>query len=147
MVTSVTKTIDGHEVIITTLPFRKAVPLGIKVGKLLGPAIASFVKDASKIQDASNPENASEVGASVIQAITQFFKDADPEASCQLMVELLRGTFVDKKEVTDVYLDVLFAGKMLLAYNIASAVVEANFPDFLELLGISKVEIPKAIAK
>lgn len=147
MVTSVTKIIDGHEVIITTLPFRRAAPLAVKVGKLIGPAVASFVKDATKIQDASNPENAAEVGASVVQALTQFFKDADPDFSCQVMTELLRGTFVDKKEVTDVYMDVFFAGKLKLAYDIASAVVEANFPDFLELIGISKTEMPTVIVK
>lgn len=147
MVTSVTKTIGNHEVIITTLPLRKAAPLFVKVGKLIGPAIASFVKESSKIKDATDPQNASEVGASVLQAVSQFFRDADPEATCVLITELLRGVFVDKKELNDIYMDVFFAGNMLLAYNIASAVVEVNFPDFLELLGISKTEIPPPMVK
>jgi len=158
MIQTKRKTIDGHEITVTTHPGRRLNQLKVRLIKLLGltilKALASLfdsTKDAG-IQGKKISTTVRKAAARFIEndirltEIAQAFESLeerlDPLEYESLIMEIFAFTNVQngKKSIAlsdPQAFDDIFSGNMLLMYKIIAYVIEVNFTDFFALAATS----------
>ena len=108
------KLIDGATYLVTQLPARRAIKLQTKLIKLLG---SLFISNDS----------------TSFQSMLLNLNENDFEALC---MEMIQGVRKNNVELTPATFDLEFAGDMAGLYKLLFFIVEVNFSNFLELVGI-----------
>ncbi len=125
MLTAHTKTIDGQEWTVTTLPAGVGMEIGSKLIRLLGPALGKAVSAAaSPGQSLLDSESLPAIG----EALTALSLSlGDPEAVALVKRLVTTGVHCGTTEVTLKTFDIHFAGDYLTMLKVAAFAIEANF--------------------
>jgi len=114
MIETKEKTIDGANYSVTQLPARRALRLKAKLIKLCGSMFLG--RDSNSLQAA--------------------FQSIDENQFEALCMEMLQGVRKNGIELTPATFDLEFAGDMASVYKLLCFVVEVNYANFLDMIGI-----------
>ncbi len=114
MIETKEKIIDGSSYSVTQLPARRAIKLQTRLVKLFG---SIFMGNDS----------------SSFQSVCQNLDENQFESLC---MEMIQGVRKNGMELTPATFDLEFAGDLAGIYKLLFFVIEVNFSNFLELLGI-----------
>lgn len=133
------KNIDGATYTVTQLPARRALRLKARLIKLFGPVIAQFF--------IASTENTSEEAkkADIVKAIEILGSHIDENSFENLITDMLSGVRKNGLELTPATIDLEFAGNMAGIYHVIFFVIEVNFSNFFQMIGIgipSNSEMP-----
>ena len=118
------KSIEGSTYQVTQLPARRAIRLKAKLIKLFGPAFAQMY-----IANSAN-------GPDIAKAIEILSSSIDENTFEALIVEVLNGVRKNGVELTPPVIDLEFAGYMATLYQVVWFVLEVNFSNFFQMMGI-----------
>jgi hypothetical protein len=128
MISTQEKIIDGHSVMVTQYPGRRAVEYKARLFKLIGPSFARTLAGAEGFSfDA------------LVPAFDAFTESLEPKTFVNFLIELFCSTRIDGKEITDQVFDDVFAGDMMLLYQVLWYTLEVNYKSFFDKAGIGKV--------
>jgi len=146
---NVEKTIDGHEVSVTTFDGVTGMLMHARLIAVLGPSLGAAFRlirntrlEGAVELDEEAPPLPSGKGSSffedltldvaqaegVVQELTKVYKD--PRAFADLALAMLKESTVDGQEVNRNSFGVIFAGELSLMYKVLALVVEVNYGDF-----------------
>ena len=124
------KVIGGATYTVTQLPARRALRLKAKLIKSFGPALAQFFLAATSEKDAD------ERNSQLVKAIEILSCNIDENSFEALVIEMLNGVRKNGLELTPPTIDLEFAGDMASLYQVLFFVIEVNYSNFLEIIGI-----------
>lgn len=125
------KEINGSIYTVTQLPARRALRLKAKLIKVFGPVLAQFFVTVSDSKDDESTQK-----NNIVKAVEMLGEHLDPNEFENLVVELLQGVRKGGMELTPAIIDLEFAGDMSSLYQVLWFVIEVNFSNFFELMGI-----------
>ena len=128
------KEINGSIYTVTQLPARRALRLKSKLIKVFGPIFAQFFIKVRAEEDSEQAQK-----DSIIKSIEMFSHNLDSTEFEALVMEILQGVRKSGMELTSAIVDMEFAGDMSSLYKLIWFVVEVNFANFFELLGIGNL--------
>ena len=133
MIETKKKIIDGSEFMVRQYGARLGGRIKIRIAKLVGPALATMM-DAKKDQQSTN------VQPEILEkALTTFMEGLSAEDYDSLIMQMIPGyVWKDEKEITEKTFDSEFAGNYSTLYKLLWFILEVNYGDFLELIGIGK---------
>lgn len=118
------KVINNATYSVTQLPARRAIRLKAKLIKMFGASIAQFLDSAeSGIYKA-------------VKAIESLSMTLDENQFENLCMELLTGVRKNGMELTPAIIDLEFAGDIASLYQVIWFVIEVNFSNFFQMIGI-----------
>lgn len=129
MIETKEKFINGDNYCVTQLPARRALRLKAKLIKLFGPILAQIV-----LPDGEKSENSKK--ECIVKAVQVLAATIDENVFENLIVEMITGCRKNGVELNAQIIDVEFAGDLATMYLIAAFVMEVNYSNFLELMGI-----------
>lgn len=132
MIRSETRTIGGRDTSSTQFPAMRAIPLIVRLGKVVGPALVQLLSG-----DVDDIETMLKKDVSVItSAITELLFSLQPDGVTKLLRDLLQNTTVTHEGVaidlnSDTSINGVFSGAALV-YLVPTVkfVLELNFGDF-----------------
>jgi hypothetical protein len=131
MIETKEKEIDGRMIMVTQFPGRRALSHKTRLIKLLGPAVAQlFTED--KIDLTKDISSLSKV-------IDKLSSTLDENDFVRFVLDLLKCTRLDGKEITEAVFDDEFSGDLLLMYKILWYTLEVNYGNFFAHSGIGKI--------
>jgi len=130
MIETMEKHINGANYTVTQLPARRALRLKARLIKLFGPVLAQFFVTASK------ESNDNEKKSDIVKAIEMLGMNLDENSFETLITEMLNGVRKNGVELNSSTIDIEFAGDMATIYQVVLFVIEVNFSNFLEMIGI-----------
>lgn len=123
------KEINGSIYTVTQLPARRALRLKAKLVRLFGPVMAQFFLKLSTEDEQAQKD-------SIVKAIEMLACSLDANEFETIVMELLQGVRKGGMEITSAIFDLEFAGDMSSLYQLIWFVVEVNFANFFDLMGI-----------
>ncbi len=148
----VTRIIDGHSVEVTPFPARPALLYKYKLLQLLGGPlidlikgpIAGLLKRVKPGTAVSREQLAGflDLDLKLDGLTSHIFDTLDPEKSTELIFDMCACVRFDNHEMTETFINATFASSLSKLYRIFFFVLEVNYKDFLELLGITGKAIP-----
>ncbi len=134
MIETKTKQIDERSVSVTQFPARKGLKIKLRLLKMVAPGLASAT---GILQGGLEVDFDSKVLA---YAVGQLVDSMGNDATVDFIVkELMQGTRLDDKEITDSLFDMEFAGDYGLLYKIIAFILEVNYGSFFENLNIGSL--------
>jgi len=134
MIEAKTKQIDERSVTVSLFPARKGLKIKLRIAKMIAPGLASAT---GLLQSGLEADFDSKVLA---YAVGQLVDSMGNDATVDFIVkELMQGTRLDDKEITDTVFDMEFAGNYGLLYKIISYILEVNYGSFFESLNIGQL--------
>ena len=130
------KIIDDATYTVTQLPARRAIKLKAKLLKLFGPVIAQFFVISDSKDDSQ------EYKSTFVRAVEKFALDIDPNTIDTLIVEILQGVRKNGMELTQATIDVEFSGDIAGIYKLIMFVLEVNYLNFFQMVGIGHLFEP-----
>jgi hypothetical protein len=128
MIETKEKTIDGVTVMVTQFPGRLSLTNKARLIKLIGPSIARiFSSDGGFSFDM------------LTDAIDALITRLDPSEFTRFVLDLLKCTRLDGREITDTEFDTAFAGNMPFMYKVLGFTLEVNYGSFFGEGGIGKI--------
>jgi len=127
MIETKEKLIDGSNYTVTQLPARRALKLKTKLIKIFG---GLFLANDSK----------------TMQSVFQSLDENQFEALC---MEMIQGVRKNNVELSPATFDLEFAGDMAGVYKLLLFIIEVNFENFFQMIGIglpslSEEQVPTA---
>lgn len=134
MIETKTKQIDERSVTVSQFPARKGLKIKLHLAKMIAPGLASAT---GILTGGLETDFDSKVLAF---AIGQLVDSLGNDATVDFIVkELMQGTRLDDKEITDSLFDMEFAGDYGLLYKIIAFILEVNYGSFFENLNIGSL--------
>ena len=133
MIETKEKTIDGHNVMVTQFPGRRALLFKTRLIKLIGPSIAQMFTG-------ENPLDGKELDFSIIaKALDKLAETLNEDEYVKFVLDLLQYSRFDGQEIKESVFDTEFAGNLLLMYKVLWFTLEVNYGSFFGESGIGKI--------
>ncbi len=137
MLKTESKVIDGIKFNVTQFPGRAGVKLAFRIFKEIGPAFAS----AAAGIDFKGGKLGSVDFLQVAAALEKI--GIGPDAFCQLLLDILAGTRVEKdgsvSDITGEFFDMEFGGNLGIPFRAAVFALEVNYGSFFGVGGIGSM--------
>lgn len=125
--------INGSRYTVTQMTARRALRMKARLLKMFGKALAQIFLPSNdeSIQGMAFSKN------SAVSAIQSLCESMDDKAFESVLVELLSGVRKEGMELTEGIIDLEFAGDLATLYQVVWFVLEANYSNFFQALGIT----------
>ncbi len=137
MLKTESKVIDGIKFNVTQFPGRQGVKLAFRIFKEIGPAIAAVAAGV----DFKGGKLGSVDFLQVAAALEKI--GIGPDAFCQLILDILAGTRVERdgnvSDMTGEFFDMEFGGNLEVPFKAAVFALEVNFGSFFGKGGIGSM--------
>ena len=119
------KTIDGAVYSVTQLPARRALKMKARLLKMFGATLGQLFNDSKN----------------VCKAFEVLSQTLDENAFETLCIDLLTGVRKSGIELTPATVDIEFAGDIAGLYKVLWFVIEVNYENFFQMMGIGIQDI------
>lgn len=133
MIETKDKLIDGSNYTVTQLPARRALRLKAKLLKMFGSVIAQFFLATSE------DNNEEQKKFDFVKTFQLLGSQIDENSFESLITEILTGVRKNGIELTAQTIDIEFAGDIATIYKVVWFVLEANFGNFFQMIGIGNL--------
>ncbi len=135
MKTTEDREIDGIKWTVTQFPATEGFKILVKVTKIIGPLIATTV---GKTESLSSLMDMDTKNLNLDGAITLLL-DSLTESETNIFIKrLMAHTIVNGVSVVDTF-DITFQGKYATLFKVLKFIMEVNYKDFLDEIGLSEI--------
>lgn len=133
MIQTKEKIIQGSRYVVTQMTARRALRMKARLLKLFGKPLAQMFIPSNE----TPIDGLAFSRESAIKAIAGLCEELEDKAFESVIVELLSSVRKEGMELTEGIIDLEFAGDLATMYEVVWFVLEANYSNFFQALGIT----------